>query len=190
MANSQIPTPETLRQLLRYEPETGLLFWRERSADMFRDAPRQTAKAACKGFNTRYGNREAFTSIGSHGYKEGAVNGHGLLAHRVIWAIHAGEWPVDEIDHVNGIRVDNRWVNLRSVDRSQNCKNVSIRSDNSSGVVGVDYYGSRGLWRARITSGGVAKTIGYFGSKSCAVEARRAAEVKYGFHKNHGRKTI
>lgn len=60
------------------------------------------------------------------------------FAHRVIWEMHNGEVPEGmEIDHINGVKHDNRIENLRCVDRWVNCKNAAMRKDNTSGVTGV-----------------------------------------------------
>ena len=76
MAAKPLPSPETLRQLLRYEPETGKLFWRRRPVTSTGD----------KIFNRLYADREAFTYRMGHKHKQGRVNGKALLAHRVVWA--------------------------------------------------------------------------------------------------------
>ena len=181
-----LPTPATLRKLLRYEHLTGLLFWRERGAEWFKDAPKQSAKAAAKGFNTQYAGQEALSYVGNHGYKCGAVQGVALLAHRAIIAMELGEWPI-EVDHESGVRTDNRLLNLAPSNRKDNCKNLSIKSNNTSGVTGVHWAEGRRKWRARINAGDREKFIGYFDDFADAVKARIAAEQECGYHVNHGR---
>lgn len=105
-------------------------------------------------------------------------------AHRVIWLLVVGYWPKDEIDHINQIRDDNRWVNLREVTRTENAKNLARRRDNKSGVTGVFWNPINENWRVAVSS----KCFGSFKTKEEAIKVRKAAEIKYGFHPNHGKK--
>ena len=73
-----------------------------------------------------------------------------VLAHRLAWLWMTGKWPQDEIDHANGDRSDNRFTNLREADRTQNSQNGGIRSNNSSGTIGVFFDKSRGKYVASI----------------------------------------
>lgn len=181
MSAKDLPSPELLRQLLRYEPETGKLYWRERNVDMFKDGH-------CKSFNSQFANKEAFTFTGRDGYKHGNIlNQKPYLAHRVIWAIIHGEWPLNHIDHVNGIRDDNRIENLRDVSRSENQKNQKRPANNTSGVVGISWANREGKWHAYINIDKRRKSLGYFTDFNKAIDARKKAEAKYGFHPNHGR---
>ena len=108
-------------------------------------------------------------------------------AHRVIWAMCHGGWPIHGIDHIDGDRTNNRFENLRDVTQSKNMRNSSIRSDNTSGVVGVYLEKKSGTWYAQIKTGGTVKHLGQFPSFEDAVAARAAAEIKYKYHKHHGR---
>ena len=156
MADKALPPPDALRQLLRYDPETGKLFWRERDG--------------CKRFNTTWAGREAFTATNGYGYKVGSVNNRGLLAHRVIWAMMTGAWPDDEIDHRDTDRQNNRFGNLRLATTAQNARNRNLRSDNLSGAKGVTRLPS-GKWQARIMADGVAKFLGAFNCQTAAAIA-------------------
>lgn len=180
-----LPNPDLLRKLLRYEPATGKLFWRERSVDLFTDG-RQTAQHNCAAWNGKFAGKEALYTDNGDGYVHGRILNRNYFAHRVIWAITYDEWP-DHIDHVNGIRSDNRIENLRSVSQAENNRNQKRRSTNTSGVCGVSWCKRDGKWVARITSNGKYKCLGYFDDFDDAVSARKAAEEKYGFHRNHGR---
>lgn len=163
---------QILRKLLRYEPETGKLYWLER--DDIR-------------FNTQFSGREAFTAVGSHGYHASRVMGTQLLAHRLIWALVYGEWPKHEIDHINGQKTDNRLQNLRSVTASENGRNKRISRRSSSGVIGVYWAEHASKWRAEIKIHQKRYHLGYFPSKAQAASARKSAERSMGFHPNHGR---
>lgn len=137
-------------------------------------------------WNTRYAGAPALSSVNGIGYRAGALLGTCQLAHRVAWAIHHGEWPKN-VDHINGKRTDNRIVNLRSVSRSQNQRNMKRNSNNTSGVTGVYSGYSPNTWRAAIKVRGRTIALGTYERKQDAMAARKAAERKYGFHPNHGR---
>lgn len=186
MAKNVLPTPEELRKLLRYEPETGKLFWRERTPDMFKDTPTRSARHSCALWNGRFADKEAFTSDNGEGYLTGAVWSYPLKAHRVIWAIYHGAWPLGEVDHTNHVRDDNRIDNLRDVPKKQNALNQCRHATNTSGHTGVHLRRDAQRWRARITVNGELLNLGSFLRVEDAVAARKAAEVKYGFHHNHG----
>ena len=181
------PAPDALRKLLRYDPESGKLFWRKRDVSLFEVSDKMTLDHKCSVWNSRYAGMESFKVINSHGYLRGIIFNHQYLAHRVIFALQAGVWTDNMMDHINGIKTDNRWINLRSVTNQENCRNASIRSDNSSGVVGLSWYDKSQKWRVNIRISGVQKHLGYFADKDDAINARAAADIKYGFHKNHGR---
>ena len=174
------PTPDLLRELLRYEPDTGKMFWRERPIEVF------ASEGAGKTWNTRRKNKEAFTAD-NKGYRIGKILNKKFQAHRIAWAIHHGAWPYDQIDHINGVKDDNRIENLRVVTSVENARNAAISKNNTSGVMGVRWYEDKSKWRAVIQCNGKSIHLGYFTSKDDAIAARADAEVKYGFHENHGR---
>lgn len=118
------------------------------------------------------------------------IAGKNYYAHRLAWLYETGKWPSDNIDHIDGNPLNNSFDNLREANQSENCKNSRLRSDNSSGVVGVCWYEPYNRWTAQIHSKGKNKRLGYFESFEDAVAARKAAEVKYGFHPNHGRSKL
>lgn len=186
MKKRKLPSPRVLRRLLSYDPETGELTWKERPVWLGKPG-NKTISANVKGWNTKYAGKPAFTAPDPAGHLRGNILRTCCLAHRVAWAIHHGEWPSDQIDHINGDPSDNRIVNLRDVDQLTNCKNVSLRSDNSSGRVGVGWYPKREKWRARICVNKRQMTLGYFDSFDEAVAAREVAEARHDFHPNHGR---
>jgi len=173
MTAKDLPTIDCLRKRLRYEPETGKLFWRD-----CEDMPRR--------WIGRWALQEAFTAKDKSGYKIGAVSYKTLKAHRVAWAIHYGEWPSDHIDHINGITDDNRIVNLRVVTNQENMRNKSMRLSNTSGFTGVYWHKPNGRWQARINVNGRGKSLGLFDTIEEAAAARVAANVLYGFTDRHG----
>lgn len=178
-------SPIILRSLLRYEPETGKLYWLPRDTTLFREG-KIPVERACRIWNSRYADKEAFTA-NSRGYRVGGIFGRTYEAHRVIWAITHGEWPSDKSDHENGVRNDNRIANLRDVSTQENGKNSKLPSSNTSGVIGVGWRQQKAKWRASIRAEGRHIHLGYFTDFDAAVSARKAAEARYGFHRNHGR---
>jgi hypothetical protein len=176
----ELPPIETLRQLLDYDPASGILTWKPRPRDMFANNDLRI----CNTWNTRYAGKEALGSVDSgHGYKVGAINGASYLAHRVAWTMQTGLSPKGEIDHINGNRSDNRFANLRDVTKSENQRNAVRRSDNTSGVTGVFWHKASGKWQA--TAGN--DRVGLFADKEAAIAARRKAIRERGYHANHGK---
>lgn len=172
MAKRQLPSPEVLRQLLRYEPDTGKLFWKERSRELF------ATQRHCSVWNTKYAGKEAFTSPDKQGYFRGKVFKKALKAHRVAWAISTGKWPTLDIDHINGNPSDNRIANLREATRSQNMRNKRVSSHNISGFKGVFWCKQRLKWRTNIRSDGKSIYVGHFDTPEDAHRAYAEAAAK------------
>ena len=85
-----------------------------------------------------------------HGYYIGTFNGKCFRAHRVVWFLCNGEWPKNQIDHINGNSLDNSISNLRDVSRSINMKNRRLSSNNKTGKNGVWFNKASGNYRAAI----------------------------------------
>ena len=175
MADKALPCPTVLRQRLRYEPETGKLFWREAKEYMFPDNRKLSPQHRCATWNAKYQGKEAFTAT-CYGYKTGKVSGVKMMAHRVVWAVCHGAWPVDMIDHINRNRSDNRIANLREADAMLNASNQKYFADNPHVTVGVQLEKRRSRWRAAINVAGHSIKLGYFRTEPEAIAARKAAE--------------
>lgn len=187
MAAKALPSKEVLRQLLRYEPDTGKLFWKERLPEMFREG-NIGKNAACKVWNGRYAGNRADRK-GKYGYCQVRIFDVTYYAHRITWIILNGEIPKGyEIDHINGERSDNVLANLRLVSRAENSRNLKRPKSNSSGSIGVRQ--EKGKWAATIVFESRKIFLGYFDEKDQAIKARRDAQQKFGFHANHGRDAI
>lgn len=169
-----------ISEVLKYDPDTGSFEWKPRPREMFRSLHEFVR------WNNRYAGKPTGNKHYS-GYVHLIFLGRRFAAHRVAWLFLYGQWPEGEIDHVNGIRSDNRGTNLRDVDRSGNQRNASRRTDNTSGVVGVVWSKRASKWASRINIYGQRKNLGFFDQLEDAVAARKAAEREYGFHENHGR---
>lgn len=169
------------QEMFRLDAETGRLFWRERPPKHF--SSRQTWLR----INTMYAGKIAGSVDNSDGYRRVRGRDLDVRAHRLVWLLFAGEWPAGEIDHINGIRDDNRPVNLRCVTRSENSKNQALHKNNTSGTTGVVWSKKERRWRAQMRLDGKSIVFGYFRTIEQAVQARKSAEKQHGFHPNHGR---
>jgi len=123
----------------------------------------------------------------SHGYTVINIDGFPRAAHRLAWLYVTGGYPPQGIDHIDRNRHNNSWHNLRLASPAVNARNLPKRKDNSSGQVGVYLDKRRGTWYARISlNSGELKSLGSYKTKEDAIAARKSAEKKYGYHKNHG----
>ena len=161
-----------LLEALNYDRDTGVFTWR-----IVRNSRAGRAKvgfeAGCKNKND--------------GYIQITIDQVKQQAHRLAWFYVYGTWPKEQIDHINGVRHDNRIANLREVTISENRKNIRLRDNNTSGRIGVSWASRDKRWRAAIQVNGKMMHIGNFKEFDDAVRAREVAEKHYGFHKNHGR---
>ena len=156
-------------KLLSYDPETGNLTWKINRCG--------TAKAGMIA-----GHLDS-----SHGYRIVRVNGERYRAHRVAWLLHYKEMPTERIDHINRNRDDNSIKNLRCVDKVTNHRNAKKPKNNTSGHVGVSWNKRDRNWRAAITVNNQKIILGGRANINDAIKLRKDAELKYGFHENHGK---
>lgn len=166
-----ILTQEELKKLVHYEPDTGSFTWKVRSA-----------------YKVKVGDMAGGVDPHS-GYRVIRINGKNYPAHRLAFLYITGSFPKQQVDHINRVRDDNRWVNLREVSPKENQMNRSIGKNNNSEVMGVSWCRTTHKWIASITVNGKLKHLGYFSKNDLdkATEVRRTAELKYGFHENHGK---
>lgn len=156
-------TQEILKNILRYDPETGVFFFLVRRGRL---NPGDRAGSLNK--------ESGYVEITLRPY-----NPHHQKAHRLAWLYMTGEWPEREIDHKNLIRHDNRWVNLRPATRIQQCANSPMRKTNSSGFKGVSFDSWTQRWVARIKVENKHLNLGRFDSKDAAHRAYRSAAKQY-----------
>jgi hypothetical protein len=164
---------ETLRKLLRYEPETGKLFWLPRPREMFK------SQRAYSTWNSRFAGKTALSSKHAHGYLIGPVLGKMRKAHRVAWALETGQWPVGDLDHINGCRADNRFANLREATRSENMFNCKSHRDSTSRFRGVSWNEADKRWVVGVSVNGRRKHIGRYADEVDAAKAFNDAATKY-----------
>lgn len=158
-----VPPAETLRELLDYNPETGMLIWRPRPATTRHD----------RAWNTRFAGREAGL-VDAFGYRKLRLAGQRLFAHRLAWKIIYGDEPPAGVDHINGDKLDNRIANLRPATKSQNGANAKTRRDSSTGVKGVHFNRRRWKFEANVKANGRQYKVGYFDTLDQAKAARDA----------------
>lgn len=181
------PPPSCLHLLFDYRADTGLLYWKARLPCMFRATDAKTPEQQCNWWNSRYAGRQAFTAKKDSGYFGGPFFGKSVMAHRVVWALHFGEWPLGDIDHMNGDRLDNRLCNLRTVTDAINAMN---RRPNRGKMSGLPHGVSRkkdGVYFAQIQRGKKNRHLGFFPTPEKAHDAYTRASIELGFHPNHGR---
>jgi hypothetical protein len=149
-------TAEQVRAILSYDPETGAFTWRARPS-------------------VRAGRRAG--RVVPDGYVKIEHDGRSYFAHRLAWLYVYGDWPEAYVDHINGIRSDNRICNLRKANLSQN--NAHRRgAECNGGLRGASFHKSVGRWRARIRNGGKEIELGYFDTAEEAHAAYRNASLK------------
>jgi hypothetical protein len=103
----------------------------------------------------------------SNGYRMIGLFGKAYMAHRLIFMFHHGYFP-QEVDHIDGNKINNRIENLRAATHSENLKNQKIRHDNTSGIKNVGWARREQRWRVRLTVNGKDKHIGYFKDRDLA----------------------
>lgn len=161
-----------LKVLLEYNDATGVFIWRRRGLEFFQDL------RSCEAWNGRYAGRPAGGI--SNGYTSIRIMDKAYWAHRLAWLYVYGSWPNGEIDHINGLRLDNRIGNLRDCDRQTNAENIrKALARKSRQPLGV-FFNARKVQRpysANIRIDGKTTHLGYFDSADDAhaayIEAKR-----------------
>jgi len=161
-------THARLKSLLIYDPATGTFTWNQNRGG-------QTSKGSVAG------------CVDGNGYIVIRVDQQNYRAHRLAWLYVHGKFPTHEIDHIDGVRINNRIKNLRDVIRQENNKNRRISSNNTSGTMGVSWCARLGKWRSYVTVDLKQIHLGVFEELEDAVIARKKAEKEHGFNDNHGR---
>jgi len=146
-------TAERLREILDYDPETGVFIWKH--------------GARCSWAGKTAG------SLNGDGRIQIKVDGKLYLSHRLAWLYMTGKWPKDQIDHKAGDPTNNRWKNLRQADNQINCENKrKAQKNNACGILGITRIARLKIkpWRAQIQTNGKGKFLGYFATPEEAHE--------------------
>lgn len=142
-------TIERARELLAYDPQTGILTWRI------------AIGSAVKGAAAGRKNRDGYLQIG--------LARRTYSVHRLAWFLAYGSWPSALIDHKNGVRSDNRLDNLRLATKSLNGQNKRVAMRHGkSGFLGVTWHKGVSRWQAQIALNGVSHYLGLFDSAEAA----------------------
>ena len=163
MAKKALVTAERLRELLSYDPFTGVFAWRNAKG---------TARAGDKA-----------GSVNGDGYVYIRIDGRMYGAHRLAWLYVHGEFPANQLDHLDRDRANNALCNLQSVTCLENNQNRGLQRNNKSGYRGVSWDSRDGRWRAQIRANGKKQSLGYFGSAEEAHIAYTTAATK--LHSNN-----
>lgn len=158
-------TAARLREVIHYDGTTGIFTWRVNKCNSSL-AGQQT------GSQTR------------HGYVVMTIDGNSYRGHRLAWLYVKGQWPKDQVDHINGVRDDNRWSNLREASHLQNGGNRKIQRNNTSGFKGVRRCSlsterTQRPWEAAIWFNGKRMYLGRFRTAEGAHAAYCAAAEKF-----------
>lgn len=154
---------EEIRANFEYHPVSGRITWRV--------SPRlNVLKGAEAGCITNKRGENGYRVIG---FRKGKI-----LAHRLAWVLYHGEWPEKFIDHANGVKSDNRILNLREATFSQNEHNRGAQRNSAHGLKGVVWDASKNRWRARIMFDNRRIHVGHFRSKEAAAEAYKKRSVE------------
>lgn len=153
-------TVERLKELLNYDPDTGVFTWRVR-----------------RGGNAKAGGKAGYCH--PRGYWCIEINDKLYRAHRLAWLYTTGSWPEGEIDHANMDKSDNRWENIRDASRSQNNANTPLRTDNTSGFKGVHFCKRPRRWQAKVTVNRKQIFLGYYDTREEAHAVYAAAAKHY-----------
>lgn len=155
-------TQAKLKELLHYDPITGVFTWIRRTSNRIKIGDTANGK------NTR-------------GYILIAICGKRYYAHRLAHLYMTGKFPVSDVDHANGVKDCNSWTNLRKCTASQNQFNTGVRKDNTSGCKGVSLDNARSKWKAQAKINGKQKTIGYYANTELASKERQSfAKLHHG----------
>lgn len=155
-SRSNEPTADQLRELIGYDPATGIF-----------------TRLVSTSSNARAGTEAGTTR--RDGYREVKIAGRPYLSHRLAWLHFYGVWPEGELDHINGDPSDNRIANLRPATRGENMQNLrGANRNNLSGMLGVTT--DRRGWRANIKLGDRRVNLGTFDTPQEAHAAYRGAK--------------
>lgn len=162
-----ILTQARLKEILHYDPSTGLF-----------------TRLITKSYNAKVG--EVVGGLSSSGYLRCNIDGKLYYMHRLASLYMTGSFPPDAIDHINGVKTDNRWCNLRAVTLAENNRNLRRKRVNKSGVNGVYWAKREQRWIVQIAINGRRFHVGSFDNIHVAAAHRKAAEKALGYHENHG----
>ncbi len=147
-------TQERLKEILEYDQNTGIFLWKEK-----------ISKKVIVGEIAGY--------LESRGYWEICIFGRKYKAHRIAWLYVYGNFPTNQIDHINRVRTDNSIFNLREATNLENSLNHDANKNNKSGFRGVHWNSNTQKWRAQARLNGKRIELGLHKTAELAAEAYR-----------------
>lgn len=150
-------TQDRLKNLLHYEPDTGIFTWAYTKV--------KCKKGAIAGW------------LCKDGYVMVCLDYRIYRTHRLAWLYVYGVFPDKHVDHINGVRTDNRLINLRAATPAQNQQNQKVRCDNTSKHAGVSWSKLHSKWYVYISVANKRQFLGLFADKNAAIAARKQAEL-------------
>lgn len=159
-------TYEKLRSVLEYNPDTGIFIWKK-----------NISSRALKG---------NIAGTYADGYSNITIDKHIYRAHRLVWLYCFQEWPSEHLDHINGIKNDNRLDNLREASNIENSYNIKAHKDSSTGIKGIYFNKANNNYRAQIRYNGKTISLGSFKTPEEASLAYniKAKEIHGEFYNN------
>ena len=163
-------TYERAHEVFCCDPSTGDLVWKRRPHPQAR-AIKPGQSAGCRNIRT--------------GYRDVSIDKRAYPVHRIIYLMVHGEWPAGEIDHINGIKHDNRIANLRVATHTQNMANKGAYKNSKTGVKGVSYHKRDRKYYVCISASGKQHHVGSF--KTIADAQQAYAEAAKRLHGDFAR---
>ena len=156
-------TQAELKEILNYNPDTGIFTWKIKPCNQIHigDIAGTLNKSKRCGYTVIQINKKRYQT------------------HRLAWLYMTGNFPINQIDHINHIRTDNRIENLRDVTNQENQFNRSLQKDNTSGYTGVHWHKQANKWVTQIQINGKIIHLGLFNNPEEASQAYQEAKVKY-----------
>lgn len=148
-----------LKEIISYDPASGGFLWK-------------VSRSKKVKVGARIGSWDLY------GYQTVRIDGRSYKLHRLAWLYMTGEWPVGDVDHINGVRHDNRFSNLRDVPRGQNLENRRAANPGKKSGLPLGVHRERYAFSARISRDNCSIVLGHFPTPEEAsaayIQAKRA----------------
>lgn len=167
--NREDLTQDILESVLSYNKDSGDFVWKKSVSQSCRKGSKAGTVSDGKGTN----------------YITISISRNFFYAHRLAWLYVTGEWPENQIDHINGNGMDNRWVNLRLANFTENACNVGLRKNNTSGYKNVTWDKTCNKWLVQIQKDYVVRYAGWFDNLQDAVQISKVKRQE--IHKEYAR---
>lgn len=170
--SSEIIPQEILKEIFEYNPTTGDFVYIKDPTG----GPKRIGSIA----------GTTVCSISGKHYRKIKIKGRSYFTHRLAWLYMTGNYPALDIDHIDGNGMNNSFSNLREVTPLENARNMRVMENNTSGFTGVHWHKAANKWMSTIRIKKELIHLGYFSILEDAINARKDANIKYGFHPQHG----